>query len=153
MSQFHVGSNKGRSSAHQKNPRSRTPLLLPEVSRPSSSSSSGVGGPALRASVAGAQVHPRAPTLPHGPRNGARTTDLTSRFLQFGFLENQCADGYLCGSHRPPPPHERETSRGAPPLSTSRGIEPRAKTSFSLKRTKFFCFCVFFWKCRIVYNF
>lgn len=29
--------------------------------------------------------------LPHGPRNGARTTDLTPRFLQFGFLENQCA--------------------------------------------------------------
>lgn len=29
--------------------------------------------------------------LPHGQRNGARTTDLTPRFLQFGFLENQCA--------------------------------------------------------------
>lgn len=41
--------------------------------------------------VAGAQVHTRETLLPHG----ARTTDLTPRrFLQFGFLENQCADGY-----------------------------------------------------------
>ena len=29
------------------------------------------------------------------PEKRRRRTDLTSRFLQFGVLENQCADGYL----------------------------------------------------------
>lgn len=51
-------------------------------------------------SVAGAQVHlPPVPVVPTAgsprPTPRRRRVDLTSRFLQFGVLENQCGQSYL----------------------------------------------------------